>query len=119
METVIVLGALPARIEGFSQAPPWEVVGVIVNFRVPVPPLPMYRLCGVTFVPPFFMEKLISPGRLLKNGPEASTVSVTGTVIVRAGLRYSPIHISPLSTRAGSVLALTEPTHGWGVSQRT
>src|SRR5947209_9505027 len=78
----------------------------------------MYRLCGVTFVPPFFMEKLISPGRLLKNGPEASTVSVTGTVIVRPGLEYSTIVISPVYMPAASVVALILTSTGWAGKQR-
>ncbi len=81
-------GAVPLATEVVSQALPSEVVGVTVQFRVPVPPFPTRMRCE-TPLPPFVIEKLSLPGRLSKNAPEESTVSVTGTLSDRAGLANS------------------------------
>src|ERR1039457_7321558 len=103
IDTVIALGAVLVSSDGTSHAPPSAVVGVIVNFSFPDPALPICKACGVT-LPPFFMEKLIWPGKLAKNPPEASIVKVTGTVSNLAGLEYSMIVISPVYVPAGRVL---------------
>ena len=81
--------------EVVSHAPPSEVVGVTVQFNVPVPPFPTW-MRWVTPAPPFLSEKLSLPGRLSKNAPEATIVSVTGTLRDRAGLANSITVISPV-----------------------
>src|ERR1700730_11200102 len=94
-ETVSVFGADPVRGVAESQAPPSAVVGVTVNFNVPLPPSPTRSVCGVAFLPGC-TEKLRPPGRLSKNAPEAAMAQVTGIVIERPGLAYSVRMISPV-----------------------
>src|SRR5438128_8250505 len=79
-ETVSVFGAVPREGAAVSQAPPSEVLGVTVQFNVPLPPFPIWIVCGVA-VWPGATEKLNPPGRLSKNGPAAGTVKFTGTAI--------------------------------------
>ena len=71
-----------------------------------------------TAVPPSINEKLSPPGKLLKNAPDASTVSVTGTVIDICGFVFWSTVISPVYVPAGSVLAFcTLTVSGYGVLQ--
>src|ERR1700733_4004104 len=79
ISTLTILGALPLKADVVSQAPPSAVLGVIVNFNLPLPALPIRRFCGVTVLALCGMVKLICPGRLLKNAPEPTTLSVMGT----------------------------------------
>src|SRR3982075_2258822 len=95
-DTVSAFGADPLRGVAASQAPPSAVLGVTVNFNVPVPPSPTRSVCGVAFLPGC-TEKLRPPGRLSKNAAEeAPIVKVTGMTIERPGLAYSVRMISPV-----------------------
>src|ERR1700694_4447837 len=94
-DTVRAFGPDPLRGVAASQAPPSAVLGVTVNFNVPVPPSPTRSVCGVAFLPGC-TEKLRPPGRLSKNAPEATMAKVTGIVIERPGLAYSVRMISPV-----------------------
>src|SRR5438105_11380856 len=79
-ETVSVFGAVPREGVAVSQAPPSEVLGVTVQFNVPLPPFPIWIVCGVA-VWPGPTEKLNQPGRLSKNAPDGATLKFTGLEI--------------------------------------
>src|SRR5437879_8648253 len=103
-ETVSVFGAVPREGVAVSQAPPSEVLGVTVQFNVPLPPFPIWIVCGVA-VWPGATEKLNPPGGLSKSAPDAATVKVTGMVIDLPGLANSVTLISPGSVPDASELA--------------
>jgi hypothetical protein len=74
MPTVTEEGVVPLVADTFSQPPPSEVVALKVQFNVPeVSPFRRSTICAGGADPDVFMEKLIWPGTLSKNGVDGGT----------------------------------------------